>query len=334
MGDPISADSTSARALAQRALGLLFLAGSLVGAISLLLPHGSRAHDGILWGNTALAVITGAALLLLPALPSWLLQATLAGGTLVITRAVYYGGGDSFYVVWYVWVAAYGFSFLSRRQSAAQVALVAVAYAAVLTHAPGHAPLPRWLTTVATLAITGVFLDALAGRVRRQSERLEELALTDPLTGLPNRRAWEQQLPGELARAQRDGRPLCLALLDLDHFKAFNDRHGHPAGDALLRDAATAWSRELRAGDLLARYGGEEFVLVLPNCSPDEAAAIADRVRARTPGGETCSIGVAPWDGSHPLEELVDRADAALYDAKLAGRDRVRVHPAAARAFA
>src|SRR4051794_5707737 len=87
MGDPISADSTSARALAQRALGLLFLAGSLVGAISLVLPHGSRAHDGILWGNTALAVITGAALLLLPALPSWLLQATLAGGTLVITRA-------------------------------------------------------------------------------------------------------------------------------------------------------------------------------------------------------------------------------------------------------
>src|SRR4051812_25026217 len=114
MGDPISTDSTSARALAQRALGLLFVAGSLVGAISLLLPHGSRAHDGVLWGNTVLAVIAGVALLALPALPSWLLQARLAGGTLVITRAVYYGGGgDSFYVVWYVWVAAYGFSFLS-----------------------------------------------------------------------------------------------------------------------------------------------------------------------------------------------------------------------------
>jgi diguanylate cyclase len=270
----------------------------------------------------------------LPTLPSALLHATVAGGTLVITRAVWYGGGDSFYVIWYVWVAAYAFSFLSRRQSAAHVAFVAVAYAAVLTHAPGHAPLPRWLTTVATLAITGVFLDALAGRVRRQSARLEELALTDPLTGLPNRRAWERRLPGELARAGRDGRPLCLALLDLDRFKAFNDRHGHPAGDALLRDAATAWSRELRAGDLLARYGGEEFVLVLPNCLPHEAAAIAERLRARTPGVETCSIGIAAWDGSDPAEALVAHADAALYDAKLGGRDRVRVHEAATPAAA
>jgi diguanylate cyclase (GGDEF)-like protein len=293
MGDPISTGTTAARALAQRALGLLFVAGSVVGAISLLLPHGSSAHDALLWGNTALAVITGALLLAVPPLPAWVLQAILAGGTLVITRAVYYGGGDSFYVVWYVWVAAYAFSFLTRRQSAGHVALVAVAYAAVLTHAPAPAALPRWLTTVTTLAITGVFLDALAGRVRRQSARLEELALTDALTGLPNRRAWEQRLPGELARAARDGSPLCLALLDLDHFKAFNDRHGHPAGDALLRDAAAAWSRELRAGDLLARYGGEEFVLVLPNCAAHEAEAIAERVRARTPAGETCSIGVA-----------------------------------------
>jgi diguanylate cyclase len=158
------------------------------------------------------------------------------------------------------------------------------------------------------------------------------MALTDPLTGLPNRRAWEGRLPGELARARRDGRPLCLAVLDLDHLKAFNDRHGHPAGDALLRGAATAWSRELRAGDLLARYGGEEFVLVLPNCSPGEAMAIAERLRARTPGGQTCSIGVAAWDGSASPAALVGSADAALYDAKLAGRDRISVSAALAAA--
>ena len=101
--------------------------------------------------------------------------------------------------------------------------------------------------------------------------QLEHLARTDGLTGLPNRRHWEQQLPRELARAWRDGRQLCVAMLDLDYFKDYNDRHGHQAGDRLLSEAAIAWRAALRPYDILARYGGEEFSVILPGCDVDDA---------------------------------------------------------------
>jgi diguanylate cyclase (GGDEF)-like protein len=112
-------------------------------------------------------------------------------------------------------------------------------------------------------------------------------------------------------------------MLDLDHFKAYNDTHGHQAGDRLLKAAAAAWREVLRPGDLLARYGGEEFVAVLADCPPQEARAVAERLRRSTPSGETCSIGVATWDGAEAVDALVRRADEALYAAKRAGRDRV-----------
>ena len=135
-------------------------------------------------------------------------------------------------------------------------------------------------------------------------ERLEVVARTDDLTGLPNRRAWNEQLGRELARAQRTGDALCVAILDLDHFKAFNDSFGHQAGDRLLKQAAARWSGELRASDLLARYGGEEFALALPGMGPEHAAEVIERLRRVTPEGETCSAGAVWWDGS----ESADRA--------------------------
>ena len=101
--------------------------------------------------------------------------------------------------------------------------------------------------------------------------QLEHLARTDGLTGLPNRRHWEQQLPRELARAWRDGQRVCVAMLDLDYFKDYNDRRGHQAGDKLLREAAVAWRVALRPYDILARYGGEEFSVILPGCDLDDA---------------------------------------------------------------
>ncbi len=152
--------------------------------------------------------------------------------------------------------------------------------------------------------------------------QLEHLARTDGLTGLPNRRHWEQQLPRELARAWRDGRRLCVAMLDLDYFKDYNDRHGHQAGDRLLREAATAWRVVLRPYDILARYGGEEFSVILPGCDVDDAVQLVERLRACTPQGESCSAGIAEWDGEERPETLVGRADAALYRAKRAGRNR------------
>ena len=117
----------------------------------------------------------------------------------------------------------------------------------------------------------------------RRGNALEDLAFTDALTGLGNRRAWETWLDAAMASARHDGEPLCIAILDLDHFKAYNDANGHPAGDALLAGAAVSWRRELRPTDILARYGGEEFAAVLPACSLDGAQVVVERIRAATP---------------------------------------------------
>ena len=155
--------------------------------------------------------------------------------------------------------------------------------------------------------------------------RLEAVARTDDLTGLPNRRSWDEELPRELSRARRDNRPVCVAMLDLDHFKAFNDRRGHQAGDRFLKHAAAAWRNELRATDVIARYGGEEFAVVLPACNIENAYALLGRLRAATPEQETCSGGMACWDGDESADALVGRADEALYEAKRAGRDRLVV---------
>jgi diguanylate cyclase (GGDEF)-like protein len=151
--------------------------------------------------------------------------------------------------------------------------------------------------------------------------RLESIARTDDLTGLPNRRSWDEELPRELLRAKREDRPLCVAMIDLDHFKEFNDERGHQAGDRFLKQASAAWCVELRGTDFLARYGGEEFALALPNCSPEQALDVATRMRAATPENETCSIGIACWDGLESAATLLGRADAALYDAKHRGRN-------------
>lgn len=157
----------------------------------------------------------------------------------------------------------------------------------------------------------------------RLLSQLQETARTDDLTGLPNRRAWEEELPRELARATRDSRPVCVAMLDLDRFKRFNDDRGHQAGDRLLKQSAAAWLSKLRTSDMLARYGGEEFALLLPGCTSDDARLIVQRLRAAMPDGETVSVGLACWDETETAEEFVGRADAALYAAKRGGRDRL-----------
>ena len=160
-----------------------------------------------------------------------------------------------------------------------------------------------------------------AVEISRLVSRLEGLARTDPLTGVPNRRVWEEELPRELDRARRIGTPLCVAMIDLDNFKAYNDRFGHQAGDLVLKEAASAWRAQVRSTDLLVRYGGEEFVLLLPACALEDAVRIIERLRAVTPQ-VTCSIGVTAWDFHESAGELVERADQALYEAKTLGRNR------------
>ncbi|MGH2858237.1 MAG: diguanylate cyclase domain-containing protein [Solirubrobacteraceae bacterium] len=150
-----------------------------------------------------------------------------------------------------------------------------------------------------------------------QMSLLAGMAQTDPLTGLPNRRAWDARL----AQAVGDGQQFAVAIIDLDHFKLFNDTYGHPAGDELLRDTAAAWRDQLRTGDLLARLGGEEFGLLLFDCQLDCATEVTERLRNLVTSDQTCSVGLALRHAEEAAEVVVARADRALYDAKAAGRD-------------
>jgi diguanylate cyclase (GGDEF)-like protein len=155
--------------------------------------------------------------------------------------------------------------------------------------------------------------------------RLLSLARTDPLTGLPNRRAWEETLERELARARREGAVLAVAMIDLDDFKDLNDARGHPAGDRLLEDLALAWQPVVRVGDTLARYGGDEFALLLPRCEPERIGPLIDRLRGTAHHLTSFSAGAVSWDGVEDGRDLIDRADRMLYAAKERGRGTVLV---------
>ena len=169
----------------------------------------------------------------------------------------------------------------------------------------------------------------------RLREALRTQSIKDPLTGLYNRRYMTEMLEREIRRAARAEQSLGLLVLDLDHFKAFNDTYGHDAGDAVLRETASFLTKSIRAEDVVCRFGGEEFVVILPTANLDAAHARAESIRSRlheltvlhqgqSLGMITVSIGVAafPVHGTSP-QKLLDAADAALYRAKKEGRDRV-----------
>lgn len=175
----------------------------------------------------------------------------------------------------------------------------------------------------------------------RNTHRLQQISLTDPLTGIGNRRFFDQRLEEECARAVRNGRPLVMLLVDIDHFKQVNDAHGHAIGDNVLRAVATRIRAELRTADILARYGGEEFTVLLPDTQITPALDIAERIRAvvESTGTDlfgnpippvTVSIGIASVEElltePDPLQlatHLEATADASMYRAKQSGRNRV-----------
>jgi diguanylate cyclase (GGDEF)-like protein len=169
-----------------------------------------------------------------------------------------------------------------------------------------------------------------------RERELERLAYYDELTGLPNRRSVLRQLEALLSRARRHGHTLAVLMIDADHFKALNDRHGHAAGDDALCALAGRLGERLRAEDVVGRFGGEEFVIGLPDATAAGAAAVAEDVRAAvaehpmTIAGQaltlTISVGWSPWN-DESLEQLLALADGALYEAKAAGRNCVRPLP-------
>ncbi|MCE9579661.1 MAG: GGDEF domain-containing protein [Deltaproteobacteria bacterium] len=197
---------------------------------------------------------------------------------------------------------------------------------------------------VASLVLSALTFSIIAwvvDRWRDREARYERLASIDALTGLTNRRRFVELAERELARARRYDAEVALVLIDLDHFKLVNDQHGHVAGDAVLANTAAVLARELRDLDVIARHGGEEFAILLPQTSAAGAIEVAERARRRladtvvvVAGADiriTASMGVAAirGPGATSLDELLRRADAALYRAKEHGRDRVEAAAAA-----
>jgi len=298
-----------------RAAAGLYAVGATLSLLAMAVPHG---HDV----DTAFAIVIGvlgypvaAGLVLLgERAPIWLIHAAMCFGTLMVSVGIYSAGNGRMAgsaSVLYLWVVIFGAYFFPWREVAAHLAVISGSYAVVLVLGHEQAGPALWIGLTGTATFTAFVVSSLSRRLKTQ-------ATTDLLTGLPNRRGWEHSLQREFARAMRRRSPLCVAVLDLDNFKALNDASGHLAGDRVLRTAAAAWLGLLRDTDVLARYGGDEFALILPDCTPQKATEIIDRLSSSTEGS-TCSVGVA-WAGeSDDPSSLIGRADRALYEAKAAG---------------
>ncbi len=244
------------------------------------------------------------------------IHGVMASGTLLIAACQVFAGGGSptaMYAMLYVWVILHSAMFFPRAVGVAHLALTAVAHAGALFWLGDIGSIaPQLALTLVTQLAAGLIVGSLATQQR-------QLADTDSLTGLGNRREVDRALESAIARSRRSGTPICVAVLDLDGFKDFNDERGHAAGDRVLVEAAARWQDLVRGIDTLCRTGGDEFLVVLTGCDLDEAQRIVRRMVAGTPEGVSCSAGLARWDGHEPPGMLIERADEALYTAKVGG---------------
>jgi diguanylate cyclase (GGDEF)-like protein len=299
--------------------------------VALVPLPGPRWDPVLLAMGLLLTTLVLGAGILVPWRPAWRWPALMGGvaylGIVALLREA--GGGNAsglgpLVLVPVIWFAMYR----GRGELTVAIAGAALVYwvPVVLTSGDQRYPASGWrigLVFIAVAAILGYTIQRLHDQLRRQAEKLDDLAHTDALTGLPNLRAWNAGLRRGLRIAGRTGHPLCLAVLDVDDFKAINDREGHAGGDEVLKAATAVWQGVLRADDILARVGGDEFAILLADCDARQAAALLDRLRVATHRAVSCSVGLAQWDGSESASSLLRRADAALYDAKHAGRDRI-----------
>ncbi len=246
-------------------------------------------------------------------LPPWSLQVDVGVGNLfvsVITATAATKHVDTANL--YLLVVFFAILYLPPRSAIVHTAMAGAAYAVILGlgTAPTEAPAFAWLSVFGTAAVLGTVVFGIVSVLR-------VTARADPLTGLANRRLWDERLEEELERARRSGTAFSVAIVDLDNFKEVNDAGGHQAGDHLLRDLAGAWHAVIRGGgDFLARLGGDEFGLLAPGSDEVAIRMLARRLTEAVPNGVVASIGVATWDRAESASDLLRRADRAMYQAK------------------
>jgi len=315
----------------------LFAGGSLLTLVATVAPHSPDADIAGAWVVTFCSALVAAVYWLgRDSLPHWALYVGVALGTLMISSGIYIngerdGGAAALNEVYYVWPVVFAAYYFPVRALIGELVFVAGCYAIALAVVdPGSIAVTRWLIVVTMLVGVGGLISRLQARVEELVGRLSESARRDVLTGLLNRRGFEERLDAELARATRAERPVALILGDVDHFKTVNDQLGHPAGDAVLLRIAGVLEGIGRRGDTVARIGGEEFVFIVPDADAEMAYELAERARValeRTFADEpiplTASFGTVafPVDGT-TAGSLLETADRALYAAKNGGRNR------------
>jgi diguanylate cyclase (GGDEF)-like protein/putative nucleotidyltransferase with HDIG domain len=326
------------RDLMSRSLAYLFGAGALSTLLLFaLLPHPEASTAGMLTVVSlafavGVGIEVGSELIPEPAYP-WLLACASA----LIGAAIYFrASSTTAFALFYVWVACYSFYFFKRRVAVAETVLAGFTYAVALDalpEPPAHAA-ELWLITIGTLLVAGIVITGLRLRIEEMVAGLANAARTDVLTGLLNRRGFEEAFELELERARRGGHALSVLVGDLDHFKQINDRFGHHRGDLALGRASDILELRKRRIDTVARLGGEEFALIVPEADDHAAYMLAERLRTALreefrdgPGPVTISFGVASFPAhGDTYETLLGAADDALYAAKELGRDRTVIY--------
>jgi len=321
----------------------LFGSGATLALIWLFLPVSGQVNTG------AMVLMVGASYAMVALLiggydriPDWGFKAFLFGFTLIVSGMIYYSGKSaSPYSFFYVWAALYALYFFTATDAARHVLFMGFCYAAVLVahHWTAHSigdfaiavedSAAQWTIAFGTLVVATGLFGLLKERLDGLIDRLTNAVKTDPLTGLLNRRGFEEAFELEVERARRLESPLTLLVGDLDRFKMLNDRLGHPAGDRALELLGEALTAGVRRIDRVGRMGGEEFALILPETDEHEGYVLAERLRAKVRQNFeadlfplTISFGVAsyPTHGA-TTAALLKAADQALYTAKEFGRD-------------
>lgn len=320
-------ESVDARRSRNRISGIFLGSGALLAFTALLvIPGWQVSHRPVLAAIGIVITIGSLSQIVFAArVPVAMNHITSVAGTVSIAAAQILAGfpvAIATVGLLYVWVAVFTAVFYTPIATSLHVTAIAATQVGVLLYLRDFSLLPQVVVTVGTCVTAALIVSWLTGDLRRQ-------VTTDPLTGLTNRRGLEAAFARSVAAARRTGFPLALAVVDIDGFKAINDRHGHAAGDRALVECATVWQRALRPTDTLARSGGDEFVVLMPNCDLDAAQLVLGRLRAATPGGLTCSVGVTIADERGMLGDALHRADAAMYRAKAdrAGGSISESHP-------